>query len=73
MINFIIIIFIIFINRSAFAYLDPGTGSVILQIILSSIAAGAAFVGVYFNKFKQFFKKLFFQKSKNKFNNDNKD
>ena len=34
--------------KNAFAYLDPGTGSIILQALLGAIAAGAsycAFIG----------------------------
>ena len=37
-----ILIFILFLNNKAFAYLDPGTGSIILQGIVGAIAAGAS-------------------------------
>ena len=50
-------------TTQAFAYLDPGTGSVILQMIVGLVAAIYAFLIFYYNKFKSFIKKLF---SKNK-------
>ncbi len=41
----------------AFAYLDPGTGSVILQGILAAIAGIFAAVKLYFRKLKNLFKR----------------
>lgn len=39
------------LSRPAYAYLDPGTGSMIIQILLGGIA-GAALVGrFYWNRF----------------------
>ena len=60
------LIFIIFINNKAFAYLDPGTGSIILQGILGAIAAGATYCSIYWQKIKNFFNKK--EKEKNKKN-----
>ena len=42
----------------AHAYLDPGTGSIILQAILGFIAASIATLSFYWNKVKLFFIKL---------------
>jgi len=50
-------IFIIFINNNAFAYLDPGTGSIILQALVGAIAAGATYCSMYWQKIKSFFSK----------------
>ena len=36
---------------SAHAYLDPGTGSIILQAIIGLIAAAATFLKIYWDKF----------------------
>ena len=45
------------INPSiAYAYLDPGTGSIILQALVSIIAAIAAFFSLARYKVKEFFK-----------------
>jgi len=50
--------------RSAFAYLDPGTGSVILQAIIAAIATASATIAFYWRKFKLLFKKIFGKKEK---------
>ena len=39
------ILLIFFLPSNAYAYLDPGTGSIILQAILGFIAAAVASVG----------------------------
>jgi|TARA_B100001094_G_scaffold270790_1_gene275799 hypothetical protein len=51
---------------NAFAYLDPGTGSIILQAILGFIAATIASVSIYWTKFKSLISKLFNKKKENK-------
>ena len=56
---FLIIILFIFNTNQAFAYLDPGTGSIILQAILGFIAAALAYFSFYWNKVKIFLSKLF--------------
>ena len=38
-----------------YAYLDPGTGSMILQALLASIAGSLIVLKVYWNKLKQMF------------------
>mgnify|MGYP006087424357 FL=1 len=42
----------------AHAYLDPGTGSIILQAILGFIAASIATLSFYWNKVKLFVNRL---------------
>ena len=49
--------FIMLFNTKAFAYLDPGTGSIILQGILGAIAAGVSYCSIYWQKIKKFFNK----------------
>ena len=58
------VIFLFFFHDHAYAYIDPGTGGIILQAILGFIAAVGATVTIYWRKFKEFIKKIF--KSKNK-------
>jgi len=60
----VILIFFLFTSR-AYAYLDPGTGTIILQAILAFIAASIATLSFYWNKVKLFFSN-FFKKMKNK-------
>lgn len=35
---------------SAFAYVDPGTGSMIVQVVIAALVGGAAFIGVFWRK-----------------------
>lgn len=46
----------------AHAYLDPGTGSIILQGLLAGIAAAMAAAGLYWARLKNFFSSLFSSK-----------
>ena len=46
----------------AFAYLDPGTGSIIIQAILGFIAAAVSWITIYWAKFKILLNKIFGKK-----------
>jgi hypothetical protein len=37
------------------AYLDPGTGSYVIQVIIGGIVAGGAVIKMYWKKIKSFF------------------
>ena len=54
-----LIVGLISYTSPAFAYLDPGTGSITLQAILGFIAASIAALTFYWNKVKLFLIKLF--------------
>ncbi|MDH3737616.1 MAG: hypothetical protein OER92_00375 [Alphaproteobacteria bacterium] len=41
--------------QPAFAYLDPGTGSIILQLLLGGVAGGLVVFKLYWHKFKGIF------------------
>lgn len=58
---------LILVFSNAYAYLDPGTGSFILQAIMGFLAAISAGFIYYWTKVKNFFLKLF-----KKNNNDEK-
>ena len=62
-----IIIFFTLTN-SAYAYLDPGTGSIILQAILGFIAASLATLSFYWSKVKLFLNKIFKKNKKSEQN-----
>ena len=53
---------ILMFNTKAYAYLDPGLGSIILQGIIAAIVATSLTIKIYWQKIKDFFKK----KKKNK-------
>ena len=65
----IIAIFLIVTN--AYAYLDPGTGSFILQAIIGFLAAVSAGITYYWSRVKNFFLKIF-KKNKNDEKTDNR-
>ena len=52
----IILINFFFINNAQ-AYIDPGSGSIILQALLGALAAAGATVSIYWNKIKNLFKR----------------
>jgi len=41
------------------AYLDPGTGSIILQVVIGAAVGGLFAVGLFWHRVKTFFKNLF--------------
>lgn len=47
------------------AYLDPGTGSYLIQILIATIVGGLLAVKVYWGKIKAFFTHLLSRRSKN--------
>ena len=46
-----------FLSNTAYAYIDPGTGTIILQAIVGAIAAGIVTIKLYWYKLKAFFTK----------------
>ena len=50
------------------AYLDPGTGSQLLQLFLAGLLGALFTIKMYWKKFKNFFKNFMTKKSKS--NND---
>ena len=53
-----LILFILFPSKS-FAYLDPGTGSMLLQALIGLIASLFTTFYIFWNKIKLFFKKIY--------------
>jgi hypothetical protein len=45
---------LIMVPMPAYAYLDPGAGSILLQAILGTVAAGFAVVSIYYARLKAF-------------------
>ena len=47
-------------DRVAYAYyIDPGTGSIIIQVLIGAFVGGLALIGVYRMRVKNFFANLF--------------
>ena len=50
--------------KPAYAYLDPGTGSMMVQAVLAVIAAVSVSVGIFWNRIKMFFGRIFGEKKR---------
>tara|TARA_E500000178_G_C16889603_1_gene692937 strand:+ start:379 stop:582 length:204 start_codon:yes stop_codon:yes gene_type:complete len=50
-------ILLFFFSTHAYAYIDPGTGGIIIQAIIGAIAATSLTIKIYWQKIKAFFKK----------------
>ena len=47
-----------------YAYLDPGTGSIIFQVIIAGFCGGLLMIKIFWSKIKSFFKGLFSKSNK---------
>lgn len=63
---FFSIILILSFTDPVFAYLDPGTGSFILQILIAALATSVLFIKQIIINIKFFFKKIFSTKKDDK-------
>ena len=45
----------IFIQPNAYAYIDPGTGSIIFQALIAGVIAAGGAISLYWSKIKSFF------------------
>ena len=54
---FLLFFFTFFFSQNAYAYIDPGTGGIILQAIIGAIAATSLTIKIYWQKIKDFLKK----------------
>ena len=45
-------------QTNSYAYLDPGSGSILLQALIGGLAAAATTLTVYWSRFKNFILKL---------------
>jgi len=58
---FFVSVLFVFVTQ-AHAYIDPGTGSMMIQALLAAIAAGAVAIGVFWGRFKTLCARLFGRK-----------
>ena len=61
-----IILFYLTLTSLAYAYLDPGTSSIILSTIIAFFVAAWAYIKSYYNKIKNFLIKPFNKKNNSK-------
>lgn len=54
---YFMLLFAFVIAKPVYAYLDPGTGSMILQVIAAAIVAVGVYIKVFWNKIAKIFGK----------------
>ena len=55
--------FLLLPSKMAFAYLDPGTGSMMIQALLAVIAAISVSIGIFWRRLRSFISRFFGKKS----------
>ena len=63
---YLTLIFIFVLEQNAYAYIDPGTGAVIIQALIGAVVA----VTVFFGNIKKRLKKIFKFKNKDEIRKD---
>jgi len=66
-----VLLFLVFTSQ-ADAYLDPGTGSYVLQIVAAAFLAGTVLIKGFWGNIKDVIDKLFMRKGKNSENGSSK-
>jgi hypothetical protein len=69
---FLLIVFLFYAN-SAQAYLDPGTGSFILQMLVAGLLGGLFTLKIYWRKIKSFFTNIFTKTSTEKIDEEDEE
>ena len=54
----------------AYAYLDPGTGSMLVQALIAVVAAITVSIGIYWRRLKSFWSQLFGHRKSEEHNSD---
>jgi hypothetical protein len=52
----------LFVTTWCFGYIDPGTGSYVIQVLLGVLMGASVAVSIFWGKIKSFFAKLFTKK-----------
>ena len=54
---FVVLLLLLAVPGKAFGYLDPGTGSLLIQVTIGAVAAGLAVCKLYWRKISNVFRK----------------
>ena len=55
----VLVVLFLFFPKRAYAYLDPGTGSYVIQILVAALVGSAVAVRVFWRNIRMFFQRLF--------------
>jgi hypothetical protein len=59
--RFMGVVVLVLYQKNALAYLDPGTGSMIIQSIIAGVAAGLYFISTSYERIKIFISEKIFK------------
>jgi hypothetical protein len=59
---FLIVVFQLTLSQNAFAYLDPGTGSYVYQVLVAAIIGGLFTIKTFWRKIMNFFENILSKK-----------
>ena len=62
--KYILIFLLLFWPVDTNAYIDPSSGSYLIQVLLSVVLGGFFAIKIYWKKIKLYFSKLFFKNSR---------
>ena len=49
----------LFLVKQAYAYIDPGTGSMLVQALLAVVAVVSVSIGIFWQRFRTFLNRVF--------------
>jgi hypothetical protein len=55
----ILTVFSLFFATQAYAYIDPGTGSMLIQALIGAVAAVSVSIGIFWRHIRSFLDRLF--------------
>jgi len=58
--------------KQAYAYIDPGTGSMVLQALLAVVAVVSVSIGIFWQRFRSFLSRIFNRKNNNRSDADDR-
>jgi uncharacterized protein involved in response to NO len=56
---FLGVVFVFFLFDFAYAYIDPGTGSMLVQALIAAVAMISVTAGVFWGRIRSFFRRFF--------------
>jgi hypothetical protein len=62
LILFVGLFMVLFAASPAYAYLDPGTGSMMVQVLLAAVAAAGVSISIFWDRLRTFFHRVFGRK-----------
>ena len=63
LVSFTVLFVLMLFTEPVYAYLDPGTGSMMVQALLAAVAAVSVSIGIFWRRLRSFFNRIFGRKS----------